>query len=121
MKREEAIQWLKTVEVLGFDEKADWIQDALDMAIEALEENESLAKSLNDATELIHKLQKKDDGKWIEIDFRDGTMYGFHQCSVCGARYHCKFDTPPDWNYCPNCGAQMEKESRNERQNADNI
>lgn len=31
---------------------------AIDMAIEALEENESLAKSLNDAAELIHKLQK---------------------------------------------------------------
>ena len=37
------------------------ILDAFDMAIEALEENESLAKSLNDAVELIHKLQNRED------------------------------------------------------------
>lgn len=36
MTREEAIQWLESVEVLGFDEKADRIQEALKTAIEAL-------------------------------------------------------------------------------------
>lgn len=36
MSREEAIQCLKTVEVLGFDETVDRIQEALKMAIEAL-------------------------------------------------------------------------------------
>lgn len=41
--------------------------EALQMAIEALEENKSLAKSLNDAAELIHKLQKNE---WIPCSER---------------------------------------------------
>lgn len=43
-------------------------EDAVIMAIEALEENESLAKSVNDAAELIRKLQKRND--WIPCSER---------------------------------------------------
>ena len=42
-----------------------YLREATLMAIEALEENKSLAKSLNDAIELIHKLQKKNE--WISV------------------------------------------------------
>lgn len=90
MTREEAIEELLCMKHLvraGSD--AD---KALDMAIEVLQEPE------------------RKTGRWVEIDFHDGTMYGFHYCSECGIRTHCTFDTPPDWKYCPNCGAKMEEE-----------
>ena len=60
MTREEAIRILSTKDNNGMP--VTWQKgflEAYEMAIEALEENESLAKSLNDAVELIHKLQKK--------------------------------------------------------------
>ena len=39
-------------------------------------------------------------GKWIDYPIVDGCL----QCSVCGI---LRFD---EANYCPNCGAKMEKE-----------
>lgn len=66
MTREEAIEELLFMKHIFIAESdAD---KALNMAIEALEENESLAKSLNDAAELIHKLQKKNE--WIPCSER---------------------------------------------------
>ena len=43
-------------------------------------------------------------GRWIEqykYDF--GTFY---DCSICGNRI---LDNGHSWNYCPNCGAKMDK------------
>lgn len=73
MTEEEVIKICKQVRKyfkggkLAIDD-TDAIYEALTMAIEALEENESLAKSLNDAAELIHKLQKKNE--WIPCSER---------------------------------------------------
>ena len=63
MTREEAIYRLKNTAWLGSDADRVATEEAVQMAIEALQENESLAKSVNDAAELIRKLQKKNE--WI--------------------------------------------------------
>lgn len=43
-------------------------------------------------------------GKWIEYPIADG----MNQCSVCGV---LRFG---ESNYCPNCGARMDKERKEE-------
>lgn len=71
MTIEEAIKVLEPFKACMFDQYGCPISDAaiaLDVAIEALQENESLAKSVNDAAELIHKLQKKNE--WIPCSER---------------------------------------------------
>ena len=59
MTREEAIKVMFYVKNHFWNDTE--VNSALDMAIEALEENESLAKSVNNAAELIRKLQKKNE------------------------------------------------------------
>lgn len=84
MKREEAIQWLETVEVLGFDEKADRIQEALEMAIEVLKEQERKTA----VWIYVHPIQGDDDGGYL--------------CSQCRIGGYSKT------KYCPHCGFKME-------------
>ena len=44
-------------------------------------------------------------GRWIEQEkYTFGVMY---DCSICGDRI---LDNGHSWNYCPNCGAKMDKE-----------
>ena len=44
-------------------------------------------------------------GKWIEQEkYTFGVMY---DCSICDNRI---LDNGHSWNYCPNCGAKMDKE-----------
>lgn len=69
MTREEAIKILSCRDNRGLPITwQDGFVGAIDMAIEALEENESLAKSVNDAAELIRKLQKRNG--WIPCSER---------------------------------------------------
>ena len=43
-------------------------------------------------------------GRWIEKEkYTFGVMY---DCSICGDRI---LDNGHSWNYCPNCGAKMDK------------
>ena len=43
-------------------------------------------------------------GRWIEQEkYTFGVMY---DCSICGDRI---LDNGHSWNYCPNCGAKMDK------------
>lgn len=45
-------------------------------------------------------------GRWIEKEkYTFGTMY---DCSICGTRI---LDNGHAWNYCPNCGARMDRET----------
>lgn len=46
-------------------------------------------------------------GKWKFVDL-DG--YWYNECSVCGGRTENSDGSPPDFNYCPNCGAKMDME-----------
>ena len=41
-------------------------------------------------------------GRWIEHEIPDEPLYGTdYECSVCGKFHH------DNWNYCPDCGADM--------------
>lgn len=54
-------------------------------------------------------VQEVRHGKWIEQEADMDTIY---ECSVCGEPFVTIDGTPADnlWNYCPNCGAQMDLE-----------
>ena len=48
-------------------------------------------------------------GEWIAVD-HDKWTTGTHGliCSKCGGGYHLNIETTIDnWDYCPNCGADM--------------
>lgn len=50
-------------------------------------------------------------GWWVEIgrNSHDYETSIEEKCSLCG-RYVYRYDTQPQDNYCPNCGARMEDE-----------
>ena len=55
-------------------------------------------------------------GEWIlvgtnEHDYETSVE---EKCSLCG-RYVYRYDTQPQDNYCPNCGADMRRESEESR------
>ena len=52
-------------------------------------------------------------GEWIlvgtnEHDYETSVE---EKCSLCG-RYVYRYDTQPQDNFCPNCGAKMDKEAQ---------
>ena len=55
-------------------------------------------------------------GRWVlvgtnEHDYETSVE---EKCSLCG-RYVYRYDTEPQDNFCPNCGAKMDKEAQDER------
>ena len=55
-------------------------------------------------------------GEWVlvgtnEHDYETSVE---EKCSLCG-RYVYRYDTEPQDNFCPNCGAKMDKEAQDER------
>ncbi len=48
-------------------------------------------------------------GRWIAVEYNDGSVHT--ECSVCGYGR----GLPPVRNYCPNCGAQMERSEDEEQ------
>lgn len=48
-------------------------------------------------------------GEWETVDDWDGDCH--YQCSSCGEEWFLNEGTPSenDMNYCPNCGAKMER------------
>ena len=80
MTRNEAVKNLKLYkEVVGMPKE---FEDALDMAIEALE---------------------REHGKWVEDKEQNHVELTFH-CSKCGCKAWGIEETT---NFCPNCGADM--------------
>lgn len=77
MTRQEAIALVR--EVSNYMATRPEIDEAIDMAIEALQ-------------------QEPKRGKWLNY-LKEGLKW---KCSECGSKY-----TTP-WHYCPNCGARME-------------
>ncbi len=39
-----------------------------------------------------------------------GLVYDMWSCPICGKRFE-EWEEKPDWNFCPNCGADMREES----------
>lgn len=65
----------------------------------------------DDAVEAINGVPSAEPvrhGKWIKADSQQyfRKHYPFFTCSECGYRK----DSQKKWNYCPNCGARMDKE-----------
>ncbi|MBO7462013.1 MAG: hypothetical protein J6T96_05410 [Bacteroidales bacterium] len=75
------------------DEKAIWFDGVLDLAIEKM-----IYKIKQDAR------SERDCGEWVEYD---GDFHWYYECSECGYRHDRVYDTLPD--YCPDCGAKMNK------------
>lgn len=68
---------------------------------------------MNEAADVIEELSaingRKKIGEWFgEADgYADGELvYDTWSCGCCG-KYFPEWDEKPDWNYCPNCGADM--------------
>lgn len=111
MTREDAIVILKDIQD-NLEETRFLKRCAIDMAIEALQENESLAKSVNEASELLRK--KRPHGKWLTTQNPnhspfDNTSEVTYVCSKC--TYSSGDRITAYWNFCPNCGANMRGEA----------
>ena len=83
MTREEAVKRLQRMKKILSIPNSDAARtiEAIDMAIEALQ-------------------QEPKRGKWLNY-LKEGLKW---KCSECGSKY-----TTP-WHYCPNCGARMESD-----------
>lgn len=43
--------------------------------------------------------------------YADGELvYDMWSCPICGKRFE-EWEEKPDWNFCPNCGADMRAEA----------
>lgn len=86
MTNEEAIRIIKSYDGYFVGHSTDEVNEALDMANEALE--------------------KQKVGEWIELEDKILAPY---KCSRCGIR------TNHRTRYCPECGAEMKKEKAYEQ------
>lgn len=66
-----------------------------------------LIRKMTDA-QLITDAEPVRHGKWIKADSQQyfRKHYPAFTCSECGQRK----DSQKTWNYCPNCGARMDKD-----------
>lgn len=80
----QAIKWLNGLKA---NEILSATQEALDMAIKALEE-------------------ERPQGEWIFLKANEEQTDGY-ECSVCKATYHTKVPYFSEFIFCPNCGARM--------------
>ena len=91
MTREEAREALSVLKIYN----AQWLREAVDMAIEALTNVQNMHK-----------------GKWIKKQVFNPELdkyVPFIECSVCG--YNPYYGgSEPKFNYCANCGADMRGE-----------
>lgn len=69
-------------------------------------------KTLVDEMPTADVVERK-NGKWVTVKIGNGdTRY---TCSECGASYECDSRDRWDFNFCPNCGAEMsERRGENE-------
>ena len=97
MNRKEAIQTIKGERWICCAEK---YREALDMAIEALEQNESAEEWYKLFVEKLEQATKT--GHWI---VHPKGIYAHLVCDKClsNAPYDCRT------NYCPNCGVKMQE------------
>lgn len=108
MTRDEAIEIIESV---SFFAPSDIdVDTALDMAIEALENNDKLAEDLQNCLEMYKKKKaevealKRKRGIWMPIEQGDnGYSAGDFICSCCGKPNKCYSVT----DYCCSCGADM--------------
>lgn len=115
MTREEAISRLKKGEPFSEIYDSSW-NEALDMAISALEKNESAEEWYKLLCEKMDSVENK--GEWIETYDEIDARYSRHgyKCPKCDKFAHYFVGGSEDWwdiekpNFCPNCGADMRGE-----------
>ena len=107
------------VNAMDFSASSDTISrqaaiDALDgeLTITGRENAKTIRDYINGVNKKLRELPSAERrGRWIDgkrMRF-DGTFHWFRQCSEC--LYEREDDTPEkDTNYCPDCGAKMQKE-----------
>ena len=100
MTKEEAIEILNNVAWLGTNEDRVKTEEAVAMAIQALEHAPTI-----EAEPVRH-------GEWIR--HREQLVY-VSECSVCGQKYFNPFVQSPG-NYCSNCGSKNVGGELNETQ-----
>ena len=80
-------------------------------AIELIERMKPYHQDADDIAEMIANMpatqSESKTGKWIEAYDPFNRISG--RCSVCGWEAHLYEDDVVGMNYCPNCGAEMEK------------
>lgn len=96
IEREELVEWLKRIPLKD-------LSDGRGLCRVIFEEDfkraiKKIPKGIIvDVAPMVH-------GRWIEQEkYTFGTMY---DCSICGTRI---LDNGHSWNYCPNCGAKMDR------------
>lgn len=102
MTREEAVEKLEAFAPMVVDDT----REAIDMAIEALQREGHLVELEAKAVAII---KSERHGEWKEHTVANAgkCLKDSIQCSVCGYLF-CKHDLTRK-NYCPNCGAKMDK------------
>jgi DNA-directed RNA polymerase subunit RPC12/RpoP len=78
-----------------------------DTELEEIRKVPLILKPNVDAVPVVH-------GRWIEIEDSWGDCH--YQCAECGEEWNLDAGTPAEnnMNYCPNCGAKMDGERRDE-------
>lgn len=85
-------------DLVNFEDVTDTV--CQDQAYEAVK-----AVPIADVRENVH-------AHWDKVEVRSGEWW--HTCSKCKATWGSE-DGELDFNYCPNCGAQMDERSEDER------
>lgn len=74
-------------------------------------ELKGISKAWNRITELPSAEPKRRKGKWIHRWSGCGSVWLEQRCSECGLTLE---EEPIDYNYCPHCGAKMDKPQESE-------
>ena len=64
-----------------------------------------LMKSMIEVVNMCDVIESRPKGKWVPFDIGVFSNAG-RECSNCGKRFQLNIS----YNYCPNCGAEMESE-----------
>lgn len=105
MTRSEAKEILQAVKfLLPIEAYTDRAEEALDMAIEALEHLDNIEAYMHDfdvTEEEATKALERKRGEWMYL-YEDN-----YKCSKCGSWWCCTDSQIDEMNFCPNCGADM--------------
>jgi len=121
----ELIREFEKIKTNGSTEYQEGINDGIDRCtvlvanapiVDAvpLEDFRSMERMVNKLTKAIADAEPVRHGYWEWND--NGGLFGNYHCTVCGyipgkfPRMHC-----PDYMYCPKCGAKMDEEKENGR------
>lgn len=113
MTREEAINIMNViVHMLEPQYDTDRIEDAVEMAIKALEQEPCIDSIIDALDNMPSVYPKAKVGKWIRQQSYLGYTHSY-ECSECGrVVYKDEFeDMQIDYPYC-HCGAKMESEDK---------